>query len=30
MNRKVVAIKGSGGWTRSDYQLVLEKELADK
>ena len=23
MNRKVVALKGSGGWSCSDYQLVL-------
>lgn len=30
MNRKVIAMEGSGGWTRSDYQLVLEKEPADK
>ena len=30
MNLKVVAMEGSGGWTRSDYQLVLEKDSADK
>lgn len=23
MNQKVIALKGSGGWSRSDYQIVL-------
>lgn len=27
MKRKVISMKGSGGYSRSDYQLVLEEEV---